>query len=163
MAVAAARELFRAGLATADAIAKATWQDRVDALGRGHYRRYDERTSTQLGEGAELAIRRWHGDLRELRRAAAGDINQLRSLLMEFPGMGPTAADIFVREVQGVWPEYAPFFDQKVRRGAAKVGLPSSPDELADLVPRDDVPRLASGLVRVALDRRTSADSTRLR
>ena len=53
-AVAAARELFAAGFRSAKAMSEASWQDRVDALGRGHYRRYDERTATMLGDGAEL-------------------------------------------------------------------------------------------------------------
>ena len=49
IAVAAARELFAAGYRSLAAMTEASWQDRVDALGRGHYRRYDERTATMLG------------------------------------------------------------------------------------------------------------------
>jgi hypothetical protein len=64
IAVAAARELFAAGCRTPRAMTEASWQDRVDALGRGHYKRYDERTATMLGDGAELLTERWHGDLR---------------------------------------------------------------------------------------------------
>ena len=37
-AVAAARELFAAGDRNPKAMSEASWQDRVDALGRGHYR-----------------------------------------------------------------------------------------------------------------------------
>ena len=48
-------------------MSEAGWQDRVDALGRAHYRRYDERTATMLGDGADLLSGRWHGDLRKLR------------------------------------------------------------------------------------------------
>src|SRR5699024_7260765 len=50
IAVAATRELSRAGLRTPEHMRDATWQERVDALGRGHYRRYDERTATMLGD-----------------------------------------------------------------------------------------------------------------
>lgn len=57
------------------------------------------------------------------------------------------------REVQGVWPELAPFFDTKALRGAAKVGLPTDPAELGALVPVDDLARLAAALVRIALVR----------
>lgn len=46
IAVAAAKELFAAGYRTPQRMRQATSQNRVDALGRGHYRRYDERTST---------------------------------------------------------------------------------------------------------------------
>ena len=62
-AVATARELFAAGYRTPKAMSEASWQDRVDALGRGHYRRYDERTATMLGDGADLLSSKWHGDL----------------------------------------------------------------------------------------------------
>ncbi|HVX53446.1 MAG TPA: endonuclease, partial [Nocardioides sp.] len=56
IAVAAARELFRAGYRTPQRMRDASWQARVDALGRGHYRRYDERTATQLGELADRLL-----------------------------------------------------------------------------------------------------------
>jgi hypothetical protein len=39
IALAAARELFTAGDRTPAAMSRASWQDRADALGRGHYRR----------------------------------------------------------------------------------------------------------------------------
>jgi hypothetical protein len=57
IAVAAARELFGAGCRSPAAMARASWQDRVDALGRGHYRRYDERTATMLGDAGRAARR----------------------------------------------------------------------------------------------------------
>lgn len=66
IAVAAAKELFDAGYGTPQRMRQASWQDRVDALGRGGYRRYDERTSTMLDEAATLLLDRWHGDLRQL-------------------------------------------------------------------------------------------------
>lgn len=153
VAVAAAQELFRAGYRTPQAMLKASWQDRVDALGRGHYRRYDERTSTMLGDGARLCRERWRGDLRRLHAEADGKVSRLRTLLTEFPGIGPTGADIFLREVQLVWLDIRPFVDRKVAAGAAKLGLPKSADGLARLVPSDDLARLASALVRVSLDR----------
>lgn len=63
VAVAAARELHKDHLDSPRRMAYADWQQRVDALGRGGYRRYDERTATQLGDGAELLLDRWAGDL----------------------------------------------------------------------------------------------------
>src|SRR5438270_10288140 len=153
VAVAAAKELFTAGFRTPQKMQQASWQDRVDALGRGHYRRYDERTSTMLGEGAELCRKRWRGDLRRLHTHAGGEVRELRGLLMEFPGIGPTGADIFLREVQSVWTDIGPFIDRKVTAGAKKVGLPSSADDLGRLVAPADVARLAAALVRASLDR----------
>jgi endonuclease III len=95
VAVAAAWELFAAGDRTPRTMLDANWRDKVDALGRGHYRRYGERTATMLGDGARLCLDCWRGDLRHLHGEAAGDVDELRSLLTEFPGIGPTGADIF--------------------------------------------------------------------
>jgi endonuclease III len=149
VAVAAARELFRAGCRTPRKMAGATWQQRVDALGRGHYRRYDERTATMLGDGAALLLDRWRGDLRRLH-AEAGSTKELRELLQEFPGIGPTGADIVLREAQAVWPDVAPYLDDRVRRGAEALGLPRQPARLKALVPPDRLPHLAAALVRVS-------------
>lgn len=159
IAVAAAGELFAAGLRTPQRMRDATWQQRVDALGRGGYRRYDERTATMLGEGAELLLDRWSGDLRELRDEAGGDPKAIRGLLTEFKGMGPVGADIFLREVQAVWPQTAPYLDDRVVRGAEKVGLPSSADTLSGLVdsPRD-LARLTSALVHVSRGSRAAEE-----
>src|SRR6266702_281291 len=95
-AVAGARELFAAGYRSPKAMSEASWQDRVDALGRGDYRRYDERTATMLGDGTDLLARKWHGDLRKLRDEADGDFLFNTSGLTEFPGVGPTGASIFL-------------------------------------------------------------------
>ncbi|WP_095757423.1 endonuclease [Streptomyces xinghaiensis] len=161
VAVAAARALFEDGMRTPRRMADASWQERVDALGKGHYRRYDERTATQLGDGAGLVLEKYRGDLRrmreEARRRADGDgadeTAAERELLQEAPGIGPAGADIFLREVQGVWPEVRPHIDGKALDGAARLGLPDSPGALARLVGEEDLPRLAAGLVRVALDK----------
>lgn len=146
-AVAASRALNAAGMRTARAMADATWQQRVDALGEGGYRRYDERTATLLGEGAELLLERYGGDLRRLREEA-----DPRKALLAVPGIGPTGADIFLRDVQGVWPEFAPYLDGKAVDGARRLGLPASPGRLGELVGAEDLPRFADGLVHAALD-----------
>ncbi|MET7334025.1 endonuclease [Nonomuraea sp. NPDC005650] len=151
VAVAAARELFEAGYGTPRAMREASRQDRVDALDRGHYVRYDERTSTMLGKGAELLLDRWKGDLRRLRDEAGGDDRRIAGLLTEFPGIGPTGADIFLREVQAVWPQVAPHLDQRVLDGAGKLGLPRQERRLAELTRSgDELARLSAALVRAS-------------
>jgi endonuclease III len=151
VAVAAARELFKAGYRTPKAMRDASWQDRVNALGRRHYRRYDERTATMLGDAAQLALDRWHGDLRRLRAEAAGDPKRISALLTEFPGIGPVGADIFLREVQAVWPDVAPHLGKRAAEGASKLGLPTSERSLAGLVgSKQELPGLAAALIRVS-------------
>lgn len=152
LAVDAARELADAGMTTPEKMAAASWQDRVDALTRAHYRRYDESTATALGEGADLVRSEYRGDLRRLRRKADGDPKAVRELLTGFPRLGPLGADIFCREAQLVWPELRPALDRKVLDGAKRLGLPTSAKELAALVPDDDLAVTAAALVRVALD-----------
>ncbi|GAA2295131.1 endonuclease [Streptomyces kunmingensis] len=153
VAVASARALYDAGLRDPRRMADATWQQRVDALGEGGYRRYDERTATQLGDGARLVLDEWGGDLRTVRERADGDVDELRAQLRRMPGLGPTGVDIFLREVQDVWSEYAPFLDAKTLQGAERLGLPKDPAALVRLT--GDAPRaeVAAALVRAALDK----------
>jgi endonuclease III len=161
IAVAAAHELFAAGYRSPKAMSEASWQDRVDALGRGHYRRYDERTATMLGDGADLLSHRWHGDLRRLRDEAEGDADRIASLLTEFAGIGPAGASIFLREVQDVWPSVSPYVDGAVISGARRVGLPSSRTSLAELLSGSgQSARLTAALVRVSLSQRAASEVT---
>jgi len=159
--VAAARELFAAGYRSPKAMSQASWQDRVDALDRGHYRRYDERTATMLGDGAELLSGKWHGDLRRLRDESGGDAGAIASRLAEFPGIGPAGASIFLREVQDVWPVVAPYVDAKVTSGAHRVRIPADREALAALLTGSGQPaRLAAALVRVSLSQRAASEVT---
>lgn len=153
IAVDAARELKAAGMATAKAMKEATWRQRVDALGRAHYKRYDEQTATALGEGAQVVLDEYGGDLRRLREAANGEFRTLADRLSEVPRLGPVGADIFAREVQAVWSEFRPHLDRKALQGAEKLGLPTQPGRLAELVDGDALAPLAAALVRVTLER----------
>ncbi|MFY9926846.1 MAG: endonuclease [Streptosporangiaceae bacterium] len=162
-AITAARELFAAGYRSPRAMSEASWQDRVDALGRGHYRRYDEKTATQLGDGADLLASKWHGDLRRLRDESDGDPSGITALLTEFPGVGPTGASIFLREAQEVWPSVAPYVDAKVVSGANRIRLPADRESLAALLADSGQPaRLAAALVRVSLSQRAASEITAL-
>ncbi|MEU6406736.1 endonuclease [Streptomyces sp. NPDC046985] len=158
VAVAAAREPAAAGLRDPRRMMEAEWQERVDALGRGGYRRYDERTATRLGDGAELVAERWGGDLRRLRREADGDVAALRDLLQEAPGLGPAGADVFLREAQRVRPKAAPYPDAKALSGTRRLGLPEDPDRLVELAGDTDPAVLAAALVRAALDKDVADD-----
>ncbi|MEU1335245.1 endonuclease [Streptomyces sp. NPDC005865] len=156
-AVASTRALYDAGMRGPRQMADATWQQRVDALGRGGYRRYDERTATQLGDGARLVIDAWHGDLRRVRDEADGDVAAVKRLLRQVPGLGPTGVDIFLREVQDVWPEYRPHLDAKVLQGAERLGLPRDASALLRLT--DERPSVvAAALVRAALDEKIAEE-----
>jgi hypothetical protein len=151
VAVAAARELFAAGWRTPTKMRAATWQQRVVALGRGGYRRYDESTSTKLEESARWLLEEHHGDLRRLRPRDHDGVDALIEAVAGSPRIGAVGARIFCREVQDVWPEVAPFFDDRALAAADRLGLPAEPTALARLAPRGEVARLAAALVRADL------------
>ncbi|GLY89774.1 endonuclease [Actinoallomurus iriomotensis] len=154
IAVAAARELFEAGGGTPRGLAKLGWQGRVDALGRAHYVRYDESTSTRLGDMADKVMEDYAGDLRRLPQNVGRDADRAREALQEFPGIGPVGAEIFCREAQAVWPWLRPSFDALALKGAERLGLSTDPKRLAELVADRELARLASALVRVAKDKK---------
>ena len=151
IAVATAAELFAAGCTTPVRLRDAGRGGVVAALGRGGYRRYDERTATRLREMAVLVLSRYDGDLRGLATAAGGDAGRAADLVLQVNGIGPTGAAVFLREVQAVWPWVRPCLDDRARRGARRVGLPDRADELAGLVAGEELARFAAGLVRISL------------
>jgi hypothetical protein len=136
-------------------MAATTWDQRVKALDEGGYVRYDERTSTMLGEAAGMAIDLYWGDLRKLREQAQSDPAKERKLLKQFKGMGDVGVNIFFREVQIVWPEVFPFVDEKVLASAKKLRLPADAEALRGLVRgRRNFARLVAALMRVQLERK---------
>jgi endonuclease III len=150
IAIAAARELSAAGWTTAQRLRHASRPRVVAALGRAGYRRYDERTATQLREMGALVLDRYGGDLRRLAGEAAGDVERAARLIQEVKGIGPTGAAVFLREVQQVWAWVRPHLDERARAGADRVGLPDDPELLVQLVEPDDLARFAAALVRVS-------------
>ena len=150
VAVAAALELRREGWTTAQRLRDASRPRVVAALGRAGYRRYDERTATQLREMGTLVLDRYGGDLRRLAGEAAGDVERAARLIQEVKGIGPTGAAVFLREVQEVWPWVRPYLDDRARAGAVRLGLPEERERLADLIRPGELARFAAGLVRIS-------------
>jgi transposase len=152
IATAACGELRRIGVRTARGALRTTWQQRVDALGRAHYRRYDESTSTRVEQAANVVLERWGGDLRRLAAEAEQDSAAAAGLLTAVPGIGPTGADIFLREAQRVWPWLRPYLDQRVLDGARRSGLPHSRAGLARAFDGQDAAALGAALVRLTTE-----------
>ncbi|MBA2116429.1 hypothetical protein [Bremerella alba] len=150
-AVEATTALKYADLTTPRKMAEASWQQRVEVITDRGYKRFDKQGSTQLGQTADFLLKRYYGDLRQLRAEARHDVGQEKRLLQQFQGVGPVGAEIFLREVQGLWGEVYPFADAKVTDAAKKLELPSDPQRLARLVQRSDFPRLVAGILRVDL------------
>jgi hypothetical protein len=134
-------------------MSQASWADLVAALGRAHYRRYDESTATRLGEGAKLLIDRYGGDLRRLAAQADHDPARVTGLLQEFPGIGPLGAAIFLREVQVVWRWVQPYLDDRVAAAAEQFGLPHTARGLASAAGTADLSRISAALIRASTER----------
>ncbi|OBH11687.1 endonuclease [Mycobacterium sp. E1747] len=151
IAMAAGRELFKAGLRTPKAVLDADRQAMIDAFGRAHYVRYDESSATRLTEMAQRVRDEYSGDLRELAERSQHDAAATKRLLKQFKGIGDTGADIFLREVQDVWTWLRPYFDDRATTAATQLGLPAQPAKLGALAPQANA-RLAAALIRVSLD-----------
>ncbi|MDX1872397.1 endonuclease [Mycolicibacterium sp. 120266] len=151
VAVSAAAEVFRSGLRTPDAVLHADRSTMIDAFGRAGYARYDESSATRLTALAARVHDRYGGDLRKLAAESEGDTDTAARALQQFDGVGPTGADIYLREVQDVWPWVQPYFDDRAVAGARQLGLPTEPARLLELSEGRPA-QLAAALVRVALD-----------
>lgn len=151
LALAGARALADAGLTTTATMSEASWEERTRVLNESGYARYDERTSTMLGDTSSFLLDTYRGDLRKLRERADRDPTRERKLLQDLKGIGPVGADIFLREVQAVWDELLPYVDQRAAKAAAKLGLPTDATQLARLVSGKDLPRLVSAVVQSSL------------
>ena len=153
VAVAAARELHAEGLTTAAKMVAAERHRVVEALGRAHYKRYDEVMSGRLAESAQCLADWYGGDLRRLAEVAGHDVGEATSLLQEFPGIGPVGSSIFLREAQHVWPWLRPYADARVLAAADELGLPNTVGGLARLAGTNDLSSLSAAVVHVRLDR----------
>lgn len=151
LAMQAARALSDQGWTTPEKMAAASWEQRTQILNESGYARYDERTSSMLGDTAQLILDRYQGDLRNLREAAGRDPDEERRLLKEFKGIGDVGVDIFFREVQVAWEELFPFADERARQNAKDLGLPGDPNVLLEIAGKEDFPKLVAALVRVGL------------
>ena len=150
-AISACASLIKNGFTTPQKMADATWQQRVDAITWSGYKRYDERTATMLGDTAEIVLDKYDGDLRNLNKAAEGDVHKLERMLQEFKGIGSVGASIFLREAQAVWEDIYPYADDRVLKAADELGLPKSAGDLSKLCAQKDFSRLTAALIRVKL------------
>jgi hypothetical protein len=113
--------------------------------------RYDESSATRLTDMAERVRDDYSGDLREIAEGSRHDVAAAKRMLKKFKGIGDTGADIYLREVQDVWPWVRPYFDDRATAAARQLGLPAQPAKLGALAPQANS-RLAAGLVRASLD-----------
>jgi len=105
------------GLTSPDKIIEAGWNRIVDILDEGGYTRYDFSTVSNLLEVMKKLINEYNGSVDKIHELSK-DSRDLKSRLMEFKGIGPTAVNIFLRELRGIWSKA----DPKISKYAAMVG-----------------------------------------
>jgi len=103
IAASAFTELDKARLLSPRKLAEADWQQLVDLLGLGGYKRYDESTASELIKLGQDALQSYGGKLSRItagegrRKASKAEVKRR---VQKFKGIGPTAAGIFVRELK---------------------------------------------------------------
>lgn len=128
-AVEGARALLSRRWDSAPEMAKTSPRERAAVLKSAGYPDPD-RGSELIGDATAYVLKRYDGDLNNLRRSADGDGRRLRSLLLAIPGMSGAGYAVFVRDAQVLWPEAGPFIDKHGIHAADRLGLPDQPGEL---------------------------------
>jgi endonuclease III len=95
------------GIYTAQAILEQGWDNLVVLLDAGGYARYDFKTATKLLKVMASLKERYQGSLERLHEVAADGPDLERRLEDLAPGIGPATANIFLRELRGVWAKAA--------------------------------------------------------
>lgn len=126
------------GLTTLDKILDAGWDKLVDILDSGGYVRYDFSTATNILECMKLLKKKYRGNLDRLHEMAL-DSKDLERRLMEFKGFGPTAVNIFLRELRGIW--------SKANPPPSVIAV-----KVAECLSIKDVKKFESQLVRIYLE-----------
>ncbi len=135
-------------LTSPNALLNAGWDRLVEVLDSGGYTRYDFSTATNL-LGIAKTLKEKYGDLENLH-AVSEDSADLEKRLQEFKGIGPLGANIFLRELRGIWKKADPKPSVIAVAAAQRIGLAQG-----------DVKSLESQLVRLTLEfckKRRSSD-----
>lgn len=96
------RTLRRYDYDTPEGILRAGWQKIISALNEARYTRYDESTATQLIEMSERLLEEYDGHIRIMIDKCA-DAHDLYREIQRFRGIGPTGAQIFIREIEPIY------------------------------------------------------------
>jgi hypothetical protein len=107
--------LAAAGLLSPDAILRAGWNELVRLLDEAHYVRFDFSTATKLLHVSK-ELKERYGSLTNLL-AESETPAELSKRLQEFKYIGPTTAQIFLREVRPIW--YPPGTDATGKQPAS--------------------------------------------
>lgn len=126
-------------------ILKAGWGFLVNPIMRkGGYVRYDEKTSAKLLKICQTLLDEYKGSLKALHKKAKNN-EDLENKLMQFYGVGPVTANIFLRELRPFWkksnPEPLPIVKKVAKK--YKINLDKYNRKSLDFV------KIEAGLIRL--------------
>jgi poly(A) polymerase len=93
--------LISAGVTSLDRLMASDWDDLVELLDQAHYVRYDFSTATKLLQIAR-EVKERYGSVVEMVEGADGP-KGLENRLVDFKGIGPVTAAIFMRDAVPLW------------------------------------------------------------
>lgn len=102
------REFARDKLLSPQSLLDRGWDGLVEILDRGGYARYDFKTATKLLELSTALLKQYSGDLNHLHACAADSADLAQRLKGLAKGIGDVTANIFLRELRGVWQKAEP-------------------------------------------------------
>ena len=111
------------GLTSSADIIRAGWDQLVDVLDRGGYRRYDYSTADRLLEICGRLQRDYGGSLDRLYMESSGEEDLEGRLEALGKGIGPVTVSIFLRDMRRVWPKINPQPTDKIRKEMAILGI----------------------------------------
>ena len=112
--------LQKSGIDTHDKILSAGWDELVRLLDEGGYVRYDFSTATKLID-IMSSLKETYGTLEDLYQQSS-DTADLDIRLREFKGIGSVTAQIFLREMRGIW-DIHPEVSDKALKMAIWLGI----------------------------------------
>ena len=116
-------EFERCKVLTPKKIQDTGWDGLVEILDAGGYVRYDFSTATKLLAVSGDLIEQYDGRLSNVH-AASQDPADLEVRLQNIgKGIGPVTANIFLRELRGIWPKAEPLLSGPVIMAAKHLGL----------------------------------------
>ncbi|KAF4267413.1 hypothetical protein KXV74_008598 [Aspergillus fumigatus] len=152
----AVTELIDEGYHDIKKLGESSWEERTMVLKDGGYNRYREQGATNLGDLADFVNGQYDGDLNNLLKKAGNDRKRTRELIKGIKGLGDLGVDIFLNNVQCVWPSMAPFLDARSLKTAEELGIGTDLEAIYESLNRDPMrmSRLANGLSHVRLDKK---------
>ncbi len=131
----------RYGILSPDKILDAGWDELVRILDEGGYVRYDFSTATKLLEIMKR-LKEEYGSVDDIY-ARASDTEDLERRLKEFKGIGEVTAQVFLRELRGVW-RIRKGVSEKAKEAARRLDI-----KLEDLGEGEELSRIETALVKL--------------